>query len=231
MMKNKLTIGIPGWKVGDNSFGVTSNYLEWVAQFGNPYIIMPHENFAPVNALVLPGGADVNPSSYGQAPGYKTTNTDVHKQYFYDNCLGNYIQSNVPIFGICLGMQELAVFFKSRLSQDMPWHEQSDNRWKPAHDIMVISQNFHLKYEKPFKVNSHHHQAVLLEHLGEVLIPVATASNEFYDMTLNAQTRLHPTMIVEAIKHKDYPIAGVQWHPEEFYDDFSTQLFKSILPQ
>ena len=58
-----LTIGIPAYKV-DSNFGCGLTHLEFISQYGNPRIILPWEENVPVDALYLPGGLDLNPSSY-----------------------------------------------------------------------------------------------------------------------------------------------------------------------
>ena len=82
----KPVIGIPGYKV-DTNFGVGIANLEFVSTFGNPRIILPWEEDVPIDVLYLTGGLDVNPTSYGEVPGFKTSNTDVFKQFFFEKRL------------------------------------------------------------------------------------------------------------------------------------------------
>ena len=121
-MKEKITIGIPGWKLGDNSFGATVHYLDYISRFGNPKILFPQDDNEELDLLLLPGGPDVSPSSYGRNPGFYTGNPDVFRQHFFDNNLKKYIDKGTPVFGICLGMQMLNVFFNGTLTQDMKYH-------------------------------------------------------------------------------------------------------------
>ncbi len=71
-MKNKV-IGIPGWKTGDNSFGIGVSYAEFLSQFGSVRILMPGdaEQIPELDLLVLSGGADVLPTTYGAAPSFR----------------------------------------------------------------------------------------------------------------------------------------------------------------
>ena len=130
----KPIIGIPGYKSESGVFGVGSNYLEWVNKVGNPRIILPWEEKVECDLLLLPGGPDLNPSSYGAIPEFKTTETCVFRQYFFDKRLDNYVD-NTPIFGICLGAQQLNVKLGGTLTQDLPFHPASDDRWQPGHEI------------------------------------------------------------------------------------------------
>lgn len=214
-------IGIYGWSTGENSFGVTKTYLDFASKFGKVRILTPDNTYdSTIDLLLLTGGMDLNPSSYGAFPEYYAGNIDVFKQHVYDNCLPNYI-GNKPIFGICLGFQQLCTFFGSKLTQHLPYHKQSEYRGKDAHDVSIIDNDLKSKFGKKFKVNSHHHQGVLLKDLSTSLSALFIAENE--DMSS------FNTSIVEGIKHKDLPIIGVQSHPEEFYSYAIYSLFKSLL--
>lgn len=219
--KKAKTIGIVGYK-NDRHFGVGANYLEFVSFFGNPRIMMPGDDFVPdLDLLVLPGGLDLNPVNAGKVPSFNTTNTDVMKQYFYEVHLKKYI-GKVPIFGICLGFQQLACFFGSKLTQDLKMHKNSLDRWEEGHKISVVGS------KKKLPVNSHHHQAILLEDLGSDLKPLATSFCEDSGKTFKVKNY---SPIVEAFEHKVLPIAGVQWHPEEFYDEFAVGLVEKLIEE
>jgi len=215
-MKKKI-IGIPGWKIGENSYGVTSTYLEFMSKIGVPRIIMPWEDLVKVDLLILPGGLDINPASYGELPGFTTSHSDVFKQYFYDQKLKNYI-GNIPIFGICLGFQQLAVYFGSKLTQNLKFHTQSDDRWKAAHPVYNNANKITMKI-KEGEVNSHHHQGVLESQLSLDLKALLFAENE--------ENVIDP--IVEAFCHTELPIAAVQWHPEELYDNITFELIDHLI--
>jgi putative glutamine amidotransferase len=207
----KKTILIPGYKSADGtSYGVGNNYLEFVSEFGNPRIMMPYEEYVEGDMLFLPGGLDIAPRCYGEVPRFKTTNQDVFKQHFFDNNLKNYV-GKIPIFGVCLGFQALNVFFGGTLRQNLKFHKQSSDRWEDAHEV-------HTKDGK-FTVNSHHHQAVMKDTLAADLEMIAHCKDK------------SEGLIVEAFKHRTLPIAGVQWHPEEFYDKFSAELMLELINQ
>lgn len=196
----RITIGIPGWKIGDNSFGCGVNHLDYISKFGNPRILFAQDDNAEIDMLYLPGGPDVNPASYGHIPGFFTSNQDVFRQYFFDNNLPKYIEKGIPIFGVCLGFQMLNVQFGGTLTQEMRYHAQSKGRWEAAHRVYIPGNG----KKDSFEVNSHHHQAVLHTDLSTELTALAYAPNE-EDKTNG---------IVEAFIHKTLPIAGVQWHPK-----------------
>jgi putative glutamine amidotransferase len=231
-------IGIPGYKQQDsNGFGVGNHYLSLASRYGNPRIIMPWEEHVDVDLLILPGGMDINPTSYGEIPQFNTGNQDVFKQFFFDQRLANYVAKGTPIFGICLGFQQLAAFFGSKITQHMAYHKQSAGRMTKGHEVRVtdyiplLNLSFKLTIkDESFDVNSHHHQGVLLKDLSPELLPLLVAANEEYgDVTLlRTETKIEHN-IVESFIHHNLPIGGCQYHPEEWHDWASDALITELL--
>ena len=214
---SKIIIGVPGYKIGEKTFsyGVGANHLEYIASFEgvSPRILMPDEEIAKIDMLYLPGGADLFPGSYGATPGFKTTNPDLFKQFFYDYKLQNYI-GKIPIFAVCLGFQQLAVKLGASLIQNLLGHPQSNERGEGAHEI-TLSETAKMLIGNPkkYEVNSHHHQGVSMANLPKEFIPLA-----YYGEKKNA--------ILEAYTHEKYAVYAVQWHPEEYYDLLAEEMFK-----
>lgn len=203
---------IPGWSLGDNSWGVTKTYLHYLSQFGQVEIITPKQGIVDGDLLVLPGGADINPSSYNQIPGFKTGNTDVYKQFFFENNLKYYVKSDIPIFGICLGMQQLNVFFGGSLTQDYPFV------YSGCRDSLVEELEFNPQsvVSKPlkYKVNSLHHQGVFESDLAPSL-------------SADAISTVHKN--IEILSHKTKNIFGVQYHPEEINCQVANNIIINLL--
>jgi len=211
--KKRLVIGIPGWKVGENSFGCGIHHLEYIRGFGIPRILFPEEAEPQVDVLYLPGGADLNPSVYGRIPSLYTSNTDVNKQFFYDNRLDYFIKSGIPIFGACLGFQMICAKFSSILAQHLYDHPDSTGRGEAGHKVIVVNG---AHTGQIFEVNSHHHQGVFSSYLGGPLEALAVYK----------ESKSDPDPLVEAVRHKSLPIYGVQWHPEEFFTSYADELFQ-----
>ena len=207
-MTTKKTIGIVGYRIGESGFGVGANYLEFISHYGVPRIIMPHEKHVDLDLLILPGGADLSPNTYGEYPRFHTGNPDVFKEHFFRENLKNYV-GNTPIFGICLGMQMLNVYFNGQLVQDLKFHAQSSGRWSTAHKVYKFDELTGKPVKKFQQVNSHHHQCVTFKTLGQDLKVEAVAPND-EGLTLGSN------YIVEAFTHRTLPIAAVQWHPKFF---------------
>lgn len=232
-MKTNKVIGIPGYKYKDDHFGVGINHIEFVNQFGNPRIIMPWEPFVQVDMLYLPGGLDVNPAHSGSVPSFATSNQDVFKEWFYTQRLKAYIDANIPIFGVCLGMQMLATYFGGVITQNLLFHKTSTDRWTTAHNVYPAKfENlpFNVNAYKRFAVNSHHHQALTVSGLIKDGVSNPDILPLFY--TRNADDYFtNEGYIIEAIAIKDKPIVGVQWHPEENFDNFSIETINTLLTQ
>ena len=213
------TIGITGYRSDDGTvFGAGCNYLELISRFGKPHIIFPDDELEKVDLLILPGGLDIAPQSFGAAPTFKTTHQDVFKQFFYDKRLSSYIDAGIPIFGICLGFQMLAVYFGSTLEQHLWRHPQSPQRSEAGHTVEPLPGAKRYAAQ-PFEVNSHHHQGVFLQGLSDELEPLVLAKS----------SPDSDNMLVEAFRHRSKPIMAVQWHPEEWLDEFSFKIIKDLL--
>jgi len=214
-----MTIGIPGWLVGPNSFGVTISYVEFARDYigGNDIrILMPDTPvWSDLDLLLLTGGADINPSRYGEMPGFYTDKPDIIKEYFDVHVLPRYIEQRVPIAGICRGCQTLAVHWGEKLIQNM-WHEtnKSDNPYESVHGIKIIGDE-----KRKVKVNSRHHQSIKFPSSDSLVKVLATHSAYSRD--------------VEAIRIQDYPAIGVQGHPEDCNDstgvDYTLKLISEII--
>lgn len=203
-------IGIPAWSLGENSFGVTKPYLNWLSQFGEIHMLMPSTTIREdLDLVILPGGADLAPQSYGEAPGLFTGNTDVYKQYFFDVNLPQYIAAGTPIFGICLGFQQLCAHFGGKLIQDFPYDYSSKHRGE-----LVDTLNFETRYannaNKPYKVNSLHHQGC--NELPEGCEVIARSQDKNIEIAKFAEN-----------------IYGMQYHPEEINDPIAKVLIYELL--
>lgn len=219
--------GIVGWSLGDESFGVTKEYLHWLTTECEVrvVIITPHpEDIPEVDILLLPGGPDVLPSAIGQIPSFYTGSACPFRMAFFQTKLQHYVEAGVPIFGICLGMQMLNTFFGGTLHQHLPNHPKSRYNSEIVHNITTISM---LKdhEEKKIPVNSRHHQQVSV--LGENMVVIAYATTEKENKVIESHTT--GCFDIEAIAHTTLPIVGVQWHPESFGGSIAVRWFKYIL--
>lgn len=222
---------VPGYSVGENSFGIGKTYVEYLSQFGDIIISAPTVgNYDDIDLVVLPGGSDLSSGRYNQVPSVLNSHPDLFKEFFFDNNLPGYIEAKVPVYGICLGAQMLHVWSGGELDQHCGHpYSDSENRAELAHEVDFGPKYGYLfkflglpkevknkgvtKYDSKFKVNSHHHQGIPLDSLQEGFEPVL----------------IGPYDIVEAFMHTSLPIAGYQGHPEDSYCKVSEHLIKLLL--
>lgn len=161
-----------------------------------------------MDALLLQGGADVAPSSYGQEPLRPAWGGDVVRDRYEIELLDGFLSQGKPVLGICRGLQLINVALGGSLLQDI-----STQRPEARHhvDADLYDQNLHEIEIEPgsrlaeiyagftrARVNSIHHQAI--DRLGSDVMVEARSTEDG---------------IVEAIRVRGSSfVAGVQWHPE-----------------
>lgn len=238
---NKPLIGILGHKhkgYSQRGYGQNAAYIHFFRKFGNVIILDALCNVViPVDLLVLPGGADVNPLNYGQMPDMTTQAPDLEYEYFYKEVFPKYMKKRVSknltaVYGICAGFQHLVVKFGGTLAQDI-YQDQSDESRGELVDNLELNHNaidnlgMHNIYKK-FKdlgmkvdmnmTNSIHHQGAFESNINLEEFEII-ATNKVYNN-------------VEFIKHTSLPIAAEQSHPEERYNPLLTLvLLHKILEQ
>lgn len=206
-----MRIGIVAQETGE-VFGVHQDYLHLAEMYGTPIGIFPvHKTLFretyKIEALILPGGSDVNPSRYGTLTSFMAYRPNPFLEYFDTEILPEIITNKIPIFGICRGLQTLNVHFGGSLHQHLWHHPYSTNATHLAHEI-EFSWNGAMKTTG---VNSFHHQGI--KKLGTNLEPTSFAKN---------------LGLIESIRHSRLPIEAVQWHPERLHDQFSLNILDKL---
>jgi len=161
-----------------------------------------------LDALVLQGGADVAPQTYGQTPLDPRWEGDVVRDRYELSLLRAFLSQRKPVLGVCRGAQLLNVAFGGTLYQDIATqcpaahaHVDTDLYDQLEHDVTFL-QGSALTALYPnasqLRVTSIHHQAVADLGKGVVVEAVSTIDG-----------------MVEAIRWTgDSYARGVQWHPE-----------------
>ena len=167
------------------------NYVTALTSLGAEVSFTSPEN---CDALLLPGGADVNPCLYGQE-NMGSLGIDDERDKLELAAFKFFLKSGRPILGICRGTQLINVALGGTLFQDIQNHRQIEGQ-DVYHNSTTADEFLMSVYGSSFTVNSSHHQAV--DALGNGLKAVQWADDG----------------TVEAIRHDSLPIFGVQWHPE-----------------
>ena len=220
-------VGIIVSKNGEGGLGIPSAYAQYFAQFGLliPINAMDDVLHTNIDLLVLQGGADVQPERYGKRPSYFTQNPNIQMEWWDANMMPQYVENRTPIFAVCRGFQSLNVYFNGSLNQNI-YQEYSAKREDLAHPVVYTDQaiawNRNRNWfdtrngkngEGAFKVNSMHHQGFNINQCGNGVIPILKHS-------------FRPN--VEAFIVDGFPIAGVQWHPEEIWDAYSNKIINYL---
>lgn len=176
------------------------NYIEALENSGAKVVIsLNPDDSRDCDALLLPGGADMDPSFYG-AENLGSQGIDRELDQVELDLVKEFSTSERPILGICRGMQILNVAFGGSLIQDLPtaqshrWEESTGDK---VHTVSVSKDSFlYSLYGDSFSVNSAHHQGV--DRLAEGFQIAARAMDGG----------------IEAIQCPEKKIYAVQWHPE-----------------
>ena len=163
----------------------------------------PDQLLDMVDALVLAGGSDIDPASYGARPHPETRGGRPERDRFELALAHRALERDMPVLGICRGMELLNVTLGGTLEQNI---ERLDiHRHTPGafcdHAVRLDPGSLAARAvgAERTDVKSHHHQAV--DELGEGL--AVTGWSE-------------PDGLAEAIELSDRRFAlGVLWHPEE----------------
>lgn len=164
-----------------------------------------------VQALVLSGGADVDPALYGEARHATVKRVFPERDAFELALCREALRRDMPTLAICRGHQLLNVATGGTLFQDIASqveaavvHDPDQERWERCHDVVLLpgTRLRDILGQERVAVNSFHHQAV--KELGQGLVLSARGCDDG---------------VIEGMEMPDRKfVIGVQWHPESFWD-------------
>ena len=170
----------------------------------------PEELLDRLDALVLGGGADIDPETQGVEAHPETVGSSPDRDNFEIALARGALESGTPLLGVCRGMQILNVACGGTLDQHIPErlghdiHRPVPGSWA-EHDVRIEPGSLAAQAAgtERLTVKSHHHQGV--DRIPDALTASAWASDDDS---------------VEAIETTDGEfVLGVLWHPEEDPED------------
>ena len=205
------------WSVWDQqAVLLPRSYVDAVQRAGGIALLLPPDPAAVaapdplldlIDALVLAGGADMDPASYGAEPHERTVGTVPERDAFELALASRAIERDMPFLGICRGMQVMNVARGGTLNQHLPDdyghedHRRSLGSFDNSdHDVRLTQGSLAARaaHEELHGTKSHHHQGI--ERVGEGLTVSGWATIDD---------------LPEAIEVPGNRFAlGVQWHPE-----------------
>jgi anthranilate synthase component 2/putative glutamine amidotransferase len=196
-------------------------YLDAVVAEGGVPLLLPPVGTDPsvlevLDGLIISGGCDVDPGSYGAEPHAETIGTRPARDLHESALITAALEQDLPLLAICRGLQMLNVTLGGTLEQHLPdvgAHEQ--HRPSPAvfgrTEVKIEPDTLTSElFGEHASVHCYHHQAI-----GTVA----------RDLRVTARAADGTVEAAEVAGH-DFAL-GVQWHPEENPEDL--RLFTALI--
>jgi putative glutamine amidotransferase len=198
------------------SYLLPRNYVDAIQRGGGLALMLPPDPRVTedpdqvldlLDGLILAGGADVDPSTYGAERHPATDHGSIERDEFELALARRAMERDIPFLGICRGMQVMNVSRGGTLVQDIPERAGHDEHRRVRgtfegadHDVRLRSGSLAARAagEEHHAAKSHHHQGV--EGIGEGLEVTGWAEMDELPEALEDSARRFAL--------------GVQWHPE-----------------
>jgi putative glutamine amidotransferase len=217
------------WTVWDQeAYLLNRSYVDAIQAAGGLVLMLPPDPRSVeepdgvldvLDGLILAGGADIDPASYGEDAHAQTTGTWPERDAYEVALTRRALERDIPLLGICRGMQLMNIARGGTLIQHLPddvGHE--DHRRVPGsfhgadHDVRLADGSLAARAagEVDHGTKSHHHQAIA--RLGDGLVETGWSTLDELPEAIEDPARRYAL--------------GVQWHPEA---DPGSQLIASLV--
>ena len=214
-----------------DSYWMLPGYLEGLEQAGAIPIVLPlpedlddlPQLVSLCDGLLFTGGQDVSPALYGEAPKPTCGEVCPARDRMEQTLLHLALERDLPVLGICRGIQFLNAVLGGTLYQDLPteYPFQTQHHMPPPYDRAVHTVTLQpgtplaeLLGTEHIGVNSYHHQAV--KTLAPCLTEMAWSEDGLIEAVCLPGTRF---------------VWAVQWHPEFSFrvDEHSRKIFGAFV--
>ena len=220
------------WGGSEPTYFLRARYIRAVEELGGIPLVLPlladrttrRRLLKQIDGLLLTGsGPDLPPSLYGERQRFPFEIVSDRRASFELDIVNLAKQADVPVLGICGGMQAMNVACGGSLFQDISsqisaalQHRQSTPATNLSHTVTITPGSLLRRIVRSvsMRVNSSHHQSV--KAVAPSLVASAMASDG----------------VVEAIEYPAHPFfLGIQWHPEFLFDRhlLHRRLFEAFL--
>ena len=191
-------------------------YLDCVVKAGgNPVMLPPvgtwtADSISFLDGLVIAGGADIDPATYGAEKHEMTGEPRRDRDDAEFALVEAALKIDLPVLGVCRGMQVLNVALGGTLHQHIEGHNPAPGVFEHTDIEIVGDSRLHDVLGDATTVQCHHHQS--LDRIADGLRVTAEA----------------PDGTVEAVELESAPfVVGVQSHPEQDTEDL--RLFEALV--
>ncbi len=217
--------------VGDNTNFIRPRYAKYIITAAERYgfdvlpVMLPISDYSPesikkyarqFDGFLFTGGDDVDPARYGEEKHEKCGSIEPERDAFELALLKEVMALDKPVFGICRGIQVMAVACGASLVQDIPTEVENGADHAPEHRHPVTAWGWaaEIAGSTDIRTNSYHHQSV--KNTPECLTVCARTADGVTEAFVHNSLRYYK---------------AVQWHPELNPDDLSYALIRDFLAE
>lgn len=183
---------------------ISHDWLRRLGELGLVPVLLPNAVGDPaaylgavgVDLLILTGGNDLGPETYGGDPAKPSDAAPIRDQAEFA-MLRYAVSRKLPVLGNCRGLQAINVYFGGGLARELDTGLRHGGAEHPV-EICEAGMGLVLGADR-LTVNSYHRSGILDKHASPVLRVFA---------------RVPGDGSIEGLYHPELPIAGVMWHPE-----------------